>query len=68
MPRIRVKTKNPLLADLEYHFIYKVMARKEEKAQRIPPQFCGACPNPLNKSLSRSIAGGSRPNPKSSIY
>jgi hypothetical protein len=40
-------------ADLEKQFIYKIMARKEEKTQKIP---------------LAPLIRGSRPNPKSSIY
>jgi hypothetical protein len=40
-------------ADLEKHFIYKVMARKEEKTQKIPlaPLIRGSHPNCPSSNL-----------------
>lgn len=56
-------------ADLENHFIKIIMSRKDLPAEgrrkdtKNPPcKYAGQAPCPLNKSLSRSIAGGSRPS------
>ena len=51
MPRIRVKQKIiRCSADLENHFIYKVLSRKDAEAQRLSPPWWISPPHLKNKN------------------